>query len=67
MSKSKAEMTARDYFAANAMISLMNDFMAKELHLYDAEGWMEGLAWDAYRMADAMLKEGKAEEGEHNE
>ena len=51
------EVTLRDYFAAKAMVSLMQDFMAKDLHLEDPMDWMEGLSWDAYRMADAMLKE----------
>ena len=51
-------MTMRDYFAAKAMASLMKDFMEKELHLeYPKTEWMEGLCLDAYRMADAMLKE----------
>jgi hypothetical protein len=67
MSKTIIDITARDYFAAKAMASLMHNFMAKDLHLYDADEWMEGLAWDAYRMADAMLKESKAGKGGHNE
>ena len=49
-------MTLRDYFAAKAIQSLMTNFLAKELDLEDPMGWQEGLAMDAYSMADAMLK-----------
>jgi len=50
-------MDLRDYFAAKAMQSLMTNFLAKDLDLTDPNGWMDGLAMDAYSMADAMLKE----------
>jgi hypothetical protein len=50
-------MDLRDYFAAKAMQALMTTFLAKDLDLTDPNGWMDGLAMDAYSMADAMLKE----------
>ena len=40
------------------MKPLMQHFLAKDLHL-DNSDWMEGLAGDAFRMADAMLEAGK--------
>ena len=49
-------MTLRDYFAAKAMQPLISNFLARELNEVDPNGWMEGLAMDAYAMADAMLK-----------
>jgi hypothetical protein len=49
-------MTLRDYFAARAMQSLITNFLAQELDEVDTLGWMDGLAMDAYSMADAMLK-----------
>ena len=49
-------MTLRDYFAAQAMQSSMRNFLAKDLDLTDPLGWMDGLASDAYQMADAMMK-----------
>ena len=49
-------MTLRDYFASQAMQSSMRNFLAKDLDLTDPLGWMDGLASDAYQMADAMLK-----------
>lgn len=45
-------MTLRDYFAAKAMQSLLATITE-----YPDERWREGLAMDAYMMADAMLKE----------
>lgn len=48
----------REYYAAEAMKPLMQHFLAKDLHL-DNSDWMEGLAGDAFRMADAMLEAGK--------
>ena len=51
------EMTLRDYFAAKAMQSLMANFLAKDLDSVDPQGWMEGLALDAYTMAEAMMEE----------
>jgi hypothetical protein len=50
-------MDLRDYFAAKAMQSLMINFLGNDLDLNDPNGWMDGLAMDAYSMADAMLKE----------
>ena len=49
-------MALRDYFAAKAMQSLMQTFLVKDLDTKDPLGWMDGLAGDAYSMADAMLK-----------
>ena len=49
-------MSMRDYFAARAMQSLMNNFLAKGLDMEDPTGWMDGLSGDAYLMADAMLR-----------
>ena len=48
-------MTLRDYFAAKAMPSIVSYFLKEEFHLTD-HSWMEGVAMDAYKMADAMLK-----------
>jgi hypothetical protein len=50
-------MDLRDYMAAKAMQALMTTFLTKDLDLTDPNGWMDGLAMDAYSMADAMLKE----------
>ena len=50
-------MSLRDYFAAKAMPVLIANFLEKELDQVDPIGWMDGLAMDAYSMADAMLKE----------
>ena len=49
-------MTLRDYFAAEAMKPLIENFLRNDLHLHEHE-WMEGLSMDAYSMADAMLRE----------
>jgi len=49
-------ISKRDYFAAKAMQSLVTNFLAQELDEVDTLGWMDGLAMDAYSMADAMLK-----------
>ena len=45
-------MTLRDYFAAKAMQGLIASFET----IPDAP-WLDGVAIDAYPMADAMLKE----------
>jgi hypothetical protein len=50
-------MLLRDYFAAQAMPALMASFLAKDLDLLDPHDWMDGLAMDAYSMADAMMKQ----------
>jgi hypothetical protein len=50
-------MTLRDYFAAQAMPALMTSFLGKDLDLLDPHDWMDGLAMDAYSMADAMIKQ----------
>jgi hypothetical protein len=51
-----AGMSMRDYFAAKAMQSLVANFLGKDLDSIDPQGWMEGLAMDAYRQADAMME-----------
>jgi hypothetical protein len=51
----KSGMTLRDYFAAKAMPSIVSYFLKEEFHLTD-HSWMEGVAMDAYKMADVMLK-----------
>jgi hypothetical protein len=48
-------MTLRDYYAAKALPSLLRYFLKEEFHLTDIT-WMEGVAMDAYKMADAMMK-----------
>jgi hypothetical protein len=48
-------MTLRDYYAAKALPSLLRYFLKEEFHLTDIS-WMEGVAMDAYKMADAMMK-----------
>jgi len=50
-------MLLRDYFAAKAMQTLMASFLGNELDLTDPLGWREGLAMDAYSIADIMMKE----------
>ena len=49
-------ISKRDYFAAEAMKPLIQSFLDKDLDMTDPDGWMDGLAMDAYSMADAMLK-----------
>lgn len=49
-------MTLRDYFAARAIQPLMQSFLDKDMDTLDPMGWMDGLAMDAYSMADAMMK-----------
>ncbi len=49
-------MTLRDYFAIKCFQPIAKSFLEKELDLEDPLGWQDGLAMDAYRMADAMLK-----------
>ena len=53
----KSGMSLRDYFAAQALPALMASFLAKDLDLLDPRDWMDGLAMDAYSMADAMMKQ----------
>jgi hypothetical protein len=47
-------MTLRDYFAAKAMQSIIDQ---QDAH----RGEVDNAAWMAYRMADAMLKARKAD------
>ena len=54
--ESDTGMTLRDYFAAKAIPTLIGNFLSKDLDLTDPNGWMDGLAMDAYLMADAMMK-----------
>ena len=49
-------MDLRDYFAAKVMPTLIANFLSKDLDEVDPMGWVDGLATDAYAMADAMLK-----------
>lgn len=51
----RSGMTLRQYYAAEAMKPLIQNFLSKDLHL-DNSDWMEGLAGDAFRMADEMLE-----------
>lgn len=50
-------MTLRDYFAAKAMQNFMQNFLSNDLELIATNDWKNGLANDAYKMADAMMKE----------
>ena len=43
-------MTLRDYFAARAIVPLL-----EKNEVYPDENWRIGIAIDAYAMADAML------------
>lgn len=49
-------MTLRDYFAAKAMPSVYSGYCESARKLGFDEDWELGVAIDAYRMADAMLK-----------
>lgn len=49
-------MTLRDYFAIKCFQPIAKSFLEKDLDLEDPNGWMDGLAMDAYSMADAMMK-----------
>jgi hypothetical protein len=60
LDKPEGGMSLRDYFAAKTLPALIANFLAKELDEEDPLGWMEGLAMDAYSMADAMLKQRKS-------
>jgi hypothetical protein len=50
------EMTLRDYFAAKALPAVYVSAMKEADGLFQYECWRDGLAIDAYLMADAMLK-----------
>jgi hypothetical protein len=49
-------MTLRDYFAAKAMPSVYTDYCESANVIGFEENWRDGVALDAYAMADAMLK-----------
>lgn len=49
-------MSLRDYFAANSLPALIADYCASARTVGFDEDWHVGMAMDAYRMADAMLK-----------
>ncbi len=49
-------MTLRDYFAAKALTAVCADYFESAQKVGFDEGWMVGVAMDAYAMADAMLK-----------
>jgi hypothetical protein len=55
--KPQEGMSLRDYFAAQALPAMITSFLDKDLDMTDPHGWMEGLAMDAYSMADAMMKQ----------
>ena len=44
-------MTLRDYFAGQALVAVAKDRSTCKV------GWQKDLAWAAYSMADAMLRE----------
>ena len=49
-------MSMRDYIAVTILPAIYADYVsAADMHGY-MENWYEGLAVDAYRMADAMLR-----------
>jgi hypothetical protein len=57
-------MTLRDYFAAKAMPAIYDVAMREAEQgsgLLADDQWRVGLAFDAYKMADAMLKAREAE------
>lgn len=52
-------MTLRDYFAAEALKPVYADAMAESREgsrLFQDPDWRFGIALDAYKMADAMLR-----------
>ena len=49
-------MTLRDYFAAKAMPSFYKDYAECARNTGWDEDWQMGIALDAYKLADAMLK-----------
>lgn len=49
-------MTLRDYFAAKVLPAMCSDYCASAQKVGFDEGWMVGVAMDAYAMADAMLE-----------
>ena len=50
------DMTLRDYFAAKAMPWVYADYCESANTIGFEKGWRDGVAIDAYAMADAMLK-----------
>lgn len=49
------DMTLRDYFAAKAMPAVYSEYCSSAEKVGFDEGWRNGVAMDAYAMADAML------------
>jgi len=49
------DMTLRQHIAIEVMKAMLGPFLLKELDEVDPDGWMDGIAMDAYAMADAML------------
>ncbi len=49
-------MALRDYFAAKAMPAVYVDYVRHADDAGWAVDWRDGIARDAYKMADAMLK-----------
>ncbi len=57
-------LTVRDYFAAKAMPAIYDVAMREAEQgsgLLEDDQWRVGLAFDAYKMADAMLRAREAE------
>ena len=51
-----SDFSLRDFLAAQAMQAMLGPFLIKELDEVDPNGWMEGISYDSYAMADAMMK-----------
>ena len=49
-------MTLRDYFAAKALPVIVKDYAESAQKVGWDEGWQNGVAMDAYALADAMLR-----------
>ncbi|HHS9706529.1 TPA: hypothetical protein ACTW9I_000719 [Raoultella planticola] len=54
--KALSGMTLRDYFASKALGLCYADYLNYAAENGVQEGWRDGVAKDAYLMADAMLK-----------
>lgn len=52
-------MTLRDWFAGKAMSECLSEFFrgVRSMEHGVPEGWREGVAADAYKLADAMMAE----------
>ncbi|VED49909.1 Uncharacterised protein [Raoultella terrigena] len=54
--QNESGMTLRDYFASKALGLCYADYLNYAAENGVQEGWRDGVAKDAYLMADAMLK-----------